>query len=144
MKKVISSLCFLCACAAALGQNYHAVQGSSYAGSLGIANNPSSMLSTPYHWDLTLAGAQFKSSTNIITIHDFSLLSPSKKSSYSINEGDFERKARVSFNVNLLNARIGLDRRTTIGFGLNVRGIGRVRSDPFNFDDSIKNVRDFF
>jgi uncharacterized protein DUF5723 len=46
--------------------------------------------------------------------------------------------------VNLLNTRIALDRKTVIGFGLNVRGIGRVRADPFNFDDSIKNVRDFF
>ena len=102
------------------------------------------MLSTPYSWDLTLAGAQFKSSTNIITIHDFSLLSPSKNSSYSINQGDFERKGRTSFNLNLLNARIALDRKTAIGFGINVRGLGRIRTDPFNYHDSIVSVRDFF
>ncbi len=144
MKKSIASGLFLSVFFSAAAQNYHAVQGSSYAGSLGIMNNPSSMLSTPYSWDLTLAGAQFKSSTNIITIHDFSLLSPSKKSSYSINQGDFERKGRTSFNVNLLNGRIALDRRTAIGFGINIRGIGRVRTDPFNFHDSITSVRDFF
>ena len=102
------------------------------------------MLSTPYSWDLTLAGAQFKASTNIITIHDFSLLSPSKNSTYSINPGDFERKGRTSFNVNLLNARIALDRKTAIGFGINIRGLGRIRTDPFNFHDSIGSVRDFF
>jgi hypothetical protein len=144
MKKIIASSLFLIVLSSVTAQNYHAVQGSSYAGSLGIMNNPASMLNTPYTWDLTLAGAQFKSSTNIITIHDFSLLSPSKNSSYSINPGDFERKARTSFNLNLLNGRFALDRRTAIGFGINIRGLGRIRTDPFNFHDSITNVRDFF
>jgi hypothetical protein len=125
-------------------QNYHAVQGSSYAGSLGIGNNPSSILSTPYSWDLTLIGTQFKASTNIITIHDFSLLSPSKNSTYSINQGDFERKARTSFNLNLLNGRIALNRTTAIGFGVNVRAYGRIRTEPFNYNDSLFGVRDFF
>jgi hypothetical protein len=145
MKKVIAgAICILVLLSFSEGQNYHAVQGSSYAGSLGIANNPSTMLSTPYGWDLTLAGLQFKASTNIITIHDFSLLSPSKKSTWSMNEGDFERKARTSFNVNLLNARIALDRRTAIGFGVNVRGYGRIRTEPYNFDDSVTDIRGFF
>lgn len=144
MKKCIASCHFLIVLFSAVAQNYHAVQGSSYAGSLGMMNNPASMLSTPYSWDLTLAGAQFKAWTNIITIHDFSLLSPSKKSSYSINQGDFERKGRTSFNFNLLNGRIAINRKTAIGFGVNIRGIGRVRTDPFNFHDSLVNVRDFF
>src|SRR3984893_7738009 len=78
-----------------VAQNYHAVQGSSYAGSLGIANNPSSMLSTPFRWDVTLAGAQFKASTNVLTIYKFSLLSPSKQSQYAINQGDYKRKAKI-------------------------------------------------
>jgi hypothetical protein len=145
MQKLIASSIFsLCVFLPAAAQNYHAVQGSSYAGSLGIANNPSSMLSTPYGWDVTLAGAQFKSSTNIITIHDFSLLSPSKKSTYSINEGDFPRKGRVNFNINLLNTRIALNRKTAIGFGINLRTHGRVTTDAYNYNDSITEVRDFF
>ncbi|HYJ38984.1 MAG TPA: hypothetical protein VEV87_10220, partial [Chitinophagaceae bacterium] len=145
MKKVIASgISLLSLFFPAAAQNYHAVQGSSYAGSLGIANNPASMLSTPFGWDLTLAGAQFKSSTNIITIHDFSLLSPSKNSSYSINPGDFERMARVNANLNLLNARIALDRKTAIGFGVNVRSHGRIKTNPFNYNDSISSVREFF
>src|SRR2546421_1007458 len=125
-------------------QDYHAVQGSSYAGSLGIANNPSSMLSTPFQWDLTLLGVQFKSSTNILTVHNFSILSPSKKSQYSINEGDFKRKARMSFNLNLFNARITLNRRQAIGFGVNLRAYARIKTDVYNYNDSIGNVRDFF
>ncbi len=145
MKRLfVTGIFVLGACFANYAQNYHAVQGSSYAGSLGTANNPSSILSTPYSWDLTLAGAQFKATTNIITIQDFSLLSPSKKSTYSINNGDFERKARANFNFNLLNARIALNRKNAIGFGLNIRGHGRIRTDPYNFSDTISDLRDFF
>src|SRR5689334_19596034 len=95
-KKIVSAgVVFLGIFFPVAAQNYHAINGSSYAGSLGIANNPASVLSTPYSWDLTLGGLQVTNSTNIITIHNFSLLSPSKSSSYSINEGDFERKERT-------------------------------------------------
>ena len=52
-------------------QNYHAVQGSPYAGSLGIANNPASMLSNPINWDVTLIGTQLKGTTNIFTIYNY-------------------------------------------------------------------------
>src|SRR6478672_1105362 len=145
MKKIIvSAILLMGVFYPVAAQNYHAIHGSSYAGSLGIGNNPSSILSTPYNWDLTLVGLQATNSTNIITIHDFSLLSPSKNSSYSINQGDFERKGRTSANLNLLNARIGLNRRTSIGFGVNLRAFGRVRAEPFNYNDSLSSVRDFF
>ncbi|MBC7423753.1 MAG: hypothetical protein H7334_09900, partial [Ferruginibacter sp.] len=34
-------------------QNYHAINGSSYAGSLGVGNNPASIVHVPYAWDVT-------------------------------------------------------------------------------------------
>ena len=141
---IVSAILFLGIFFPVAAQNYHAIHGSSYAGSLGMGNNPSSILSTPYSWDLTLAGLQVTNTTNIITIHDFSLLSPSKNSSYSINQGDFARNGRTSANLNLLNARIALDRRTSIGFGVNIRALGRVRTEPFNYNDTLGSVRDFF
>lgn len=127
-----------------IGQNYHAVNGSPFAGSLGILNNPASMLNTPIKWDVTLVGVQLKSATNIFTIHDYSLLSNPAKSKYSINAGEFERKARLSFNTNLLNTRITLDRRHAIGFGVNLRSFVKARSSAYNYNDSILGVRDFF
>lgn len=127
-----------------IGQNYHAVNGSPFAGSLGMLNNPSSMLNTPIKWDVTLIGVQLKSATNIFTIHDYSLLSNPAKSSYSINRGEFERKARLSSNVNLLNTRITLDRRHAIGFGVNLRSYVNAKSSSYNYTDSIKGARDFF
>src|SRR5215203_4720632 len=87
-------------------QNYHAVQGSPYAGSLGMLNNPASMVNTPIKWDVTLIGTQLKGTTNIFTIYNYSLLSSPANSQYGINEGYFSRKGAISANTNLLNARI--------------------------------------
>ncbi len=141
--KYLFCICMLIAMYPAAAQNYHAVQGSSYAGGLGIANNPSSMQATPYRWDLSLIGAQFKASTNIFTVYNFSVLSPSPNSLYSINGGDFGRKGKMSYNLNILNGRIALSRKESIGFGVNFRGYAKVKTDPYNYIDTINGIRDF-
>ncbi len=125
-------------------QNYHALNGSSYAGSLGVHNNPASIVNTPYKWDLALFGAQLKSSTNIVTIYDYSLLSNPQKSVYKLNEGSYERYGKLSFNFNLLNARIALGRRQAIAFGANVKSYTNVTTSPFNYIDTMKVSGDFF
>lgn len=124
-------------------QNYHAVQGSPYAGSLGMANNPATMLNTPISWDVNLIGFQLKSVTNVFTIHNYSLLSNPANSEYEVNRGDFARKAQLSFNTNFLNTRINLNRRQAIGFGVNIRGILNAKTSAYNYHDSITGARDF-
>ena len=142
--RLVFAVILLFAALAGTAQNYHAVQGSFYAGSLGIANNPASMLSNPYKWDVTVFGQQLKSITNIITVHDYSLLGNPAKSSYSLDSGEFARKGLISFNTNLFNTRITLDRRQSIGFGMNVRGLTRIKSSEYKFLDTIGGSADFF
>ncbi len=142
--RLVFAVILLFAALAGTAQNYHAVQGSSYAGSLGIANNPASMLNTPYKWDVTIFGQHLKSTTNIITIHDYSLLGNPAKSSYSIDSGEFARRGLVVFNTNLFNTRITLDRKQAIGFGINLRGYTRIKSSEYKFLDTIKGAPDFF
>lgn len=141
--RFLVAIILLCPALTGTAQNYHAVQGSFYAGSLGIANNPASMLNTPYKWDITLFGTQLKSTTNILTIHDYSLLSNPAKSAYSLDSGEFARRGLLGFNTNLFNTRITLDRRQAIGFGVNLRGFTRIKSSPYNFIDTIINTADF-
>lgn len=136
----IISLFIAVNCAA---QNYHAVQGSPYAGSLGIANNPATMLNTPITWDVNLIGFQLKSATNVFTIHNYSLLSNPANSQYEVNPGDFARKSHLSFNTNFFNTRINLDRKQAIGFGVNIRGILNAKASAYNYVDSIGGARDF-
>src|SRR5947209_5512661 len=125
-------------------QNYYGIQGSSYAGSLGIGNNPASIVNTPYNWDVDLFSFQVKNATNGITIHNYSLLSNASKSQYSFNQGDYRRYAYADFNVNLLNARFSINRKQAFGFGVNLRGYSQLSTGPFNFVDSLKNTGDFF
>jgi hypothetical protein len=128
----------------ATAQNYHAVQGSNYAGSLGVGNNPASILNTPFPWDITVFGVQEKHTTNAIGIYKYSLLSSPAKSEYLFTGGNYSRFARENFNVNLVNARFALNRQTAIAFGMNIRGYTRLKTSPYNFIDSLHNTREFY
>ena len=125
-------------------QNYYALQGSNYAGSLGNGNNPASIVNTPYKWDVTILGVQQKNATNSVIIRNWSLFSNPGKSQYSIREGDFRRYAYEDLNVNLLNTRIALNRKQAIGFGLNLRSYTQASTSRINFVDTLTSTRDFF
>src|SRR5687767_7742207 len=124
-------------------QNYYAIQGSNYAGSLGIGNNPASIVNTPYKWDLDILSLQVKNATNGIVIHKYSLFGNPQNSQYSFREGDNRRFADADFNINLLNGRVALNRRQAIGFGVNLRSYAHISTGPVNFIDTLKTTRDF-
>ncbi len=124
-------------------QNFHAIQGSPYAGSIGVHNNPSSIVSTPYKWDLTIIGAQTKGSTNILNVRNYSLLSKPSESEYFFTPGTFKRDAIANANINLLNARIAINRQQVIAFGANLRNYGTIRTSEYSFYDTLDKVGDF-
>ncbi|MEO5591739.1 MAG: hypothetical protein ABIR15_09560 [Chitinophagaceae bacterium] len=124
-------------------QNYHAIQGSSYAGALGVHNNPASIVNTPFKWDVVLFGAQVKSSTNAFSIHNYSLLSSPANSLYRVDKGQYKRKANMDVNLNLLNARIALNRKSSLAFGANIRSYTNLKTSDYNFIDTLDNVSNF-
>src|SRR5882724_7944396 len=125
-------------------QNYHAIEGSPFAGSLGVANNPASILMAPWRWDVTAFSFQVKGSTNAVTISNYSLLSRADSSRYAFNNGISARYINFNFNLHLLNARIALDKRHSIAFGANLRGYAIARTKRFNYDDTLQSINDFF
>lgn len=125
---------------AAPAQNYHAMQGSSYAGSLGVGNNPAAIVNTPYAWDVNLISTQLKYTTNALTVYEYSLLSSPVNSQYQFDRGNYQRWADFTFNTNLLNARIALDRGQSIAFGMNVRGYGSIKTSDYNYIDTVKTL----
>ena len=127
-----------------IAQNYQAIQGSSYAGSLGVHDNPATIVNTPFKWDVTLFGAQVKSSTNAFTIHDYSILSSPAKSRYEVNSGEYSRYAKLNANINLFNARIAFGRRKAIAFGVNFKSYSNLSTSNYNYSDTVKNTGDFF
>ena len=125
-------------------QDYHAIEGSPFAGSMGVANNPASILSTPYPWDITVLSLQLKNSTNVLTITNFSLINPSDSSKYFFTEGNHTRYFNFNFNLHLLNARIALNRRQAVAFGANLKSYGIGSSSRFNYLDTLHNPNQFF
>ncbi len=128
----------------AAAQNYHAVNGSPYAGSLGVHNNPASILMAPDNWDITLLGAQGKITTNIFTIYNYSYLSNPYRSQYKVDDGGYKRFGYTSANLNILNARIAIGKKSAIAFGANLKSYANIKSSSYNFIDTLKSTGDFF
>jgi hypothetical protein len=129
-------------------QDYQGIVGSPYAGSLGVANNPASILSTPFSWDITLFSTQLKNTTNAITVLNMSYLSPFPGPKHSVkynwDNGYMPRYGAVNSNLHLLNARLALGHKQAIAFGVNVKSYGAVRMSPFDYNDTIGNFNQFF
>lgn len=125
-------------------QNYQAIHGSSYAGSLGPSNNPSSIVHVPYSWDVTPFAVQAKQSTNAIIVKNFSLLSgPKNALVYGVN-GTEKRYAYTNQNIRLLNTRIRVNPKAAIAFGANIRSYSFLKTDKYSWQDTIQNARGFF
>jgi len=126
------------------GQNYTALNGSSYTGSLSVHQNPASIVNVPFKWDLTLFGFQDKHYTNIIDIVDYSLISNPAKSGYIVRGGEYKRDGILNANLNLLNTRMALNKNSGIAFGVNFRFNGQVNTSRYQYVDTIKRFGEFF
>ena len=124
-------------------QNYQAINGSSYAGSLAPANNPASIVHVPYAWDITPLSVQLKHSTNAIKINNFSLLSSPNNMEVVSQNGVEKRFVLANQDIRLLNARINLNANAAIAFGTNFRNYLSATSGSSNWQDSISSLADF-
>ena len=135
---------FVLWCNFSMAQNYQATHGSVYAGSLGVANNPASMVHVPFAWDVTPFSVQAKQSTNAYTIKKYSLLSsPNNVALESVN-GTKKRFVFANQDIHLLNTRIRLNARSAIAFGANVRSYMYASTSKNNYQDSAYSLADFF
>src|SRR5580704_4692853 len=144
MKKFI---CFLFPClffyVSVSAQGYMAVHGSSYAGSLGVGNNPASISGAFYTWDIDLISLQGATSSNAYTVNDYSLLTSVKNTTSSANDGNFKRYADLDFNLNLFNARISINRWQAIAFGINLRANGSAKASTYTYNDTLQSMNQF-
>ena len=129
-----------------MAQNYQAIHGSSYAGSMGVGYNPASIVHVPYAWDITPFSLQLKQSTNAFKIKDLSLLSfLSIPDSIAIAAKNGIKKRFIAGNqdVRIFNTRISLSTKTAIAFGINIRNYFSAVSSKTNAPDTLLTVRDF-
>lgn len=126
-----------------LAQNYQAIHGSPYAGSLAVGNNPASIVHVPYAWDITPLSVQFKQTTNAVQIDKFSYLSSPANAEVSPSKGAKKRFVFANQDIRLLNTRINLSSKTAIAFGANIRNYGYAKVSGTNWQDTIISLRDF-
>ena len=145
MKLVVTGvfLTLICTCKG-FAQGYQAINGSPYAGAMGAANNPASILGTPYPWDITLFSVQLKNTTNAITFSDLSYISHGDTVGYKWKTGFLKRYAAFNYNVHLLNVRFNIGRNQAVSFGANLRGYGFARTSNVNYNDTLQDMNQFF
>jgi hypothetical protein len=126
-----------------MAQNYQAINGSSYAGSLSAQNNPASIVQVPFAWDITPFAVQTKEATNAFIINNYSLLSPSSKAKLVGENGASKRFAFTNQNIRLFNTRINLNNVSAIAFGANIRSYVYATTSQVNWQDTTQRLQDF-
>ena len=126
-----------------IAQNYQALNGSPYAGSLAPGSNPSSIVQVPYSWDITLVAFQLKQSSNAFKINNFSLLSSPKNVEIKAVNGIKKRFVFANQDIHLLNARFSLSSKTAIAFGANLRNYVYGTTSKTNWQDTSYSLADF-
>ena len=124
-------------------QNYQAIHGSSYAGSLGAASNPASIVHVPYAWDITPLSIQVKQATNAYKIEKYSLLSSPATAEASPLPNVKKRFVFANQDIHLLNTRVNLNSKAAIAFGLNIRSYLFGTTGTSNWQDSVFTMYDF-
>lgn len=141
MKQIALAAVFLCMFMIPQAQNYQAIHGSPYAGSLGIYNNPATGVHSHYNWDVTLLSTQIKSSTNAFSSTKPILSLP--QASVYLSNGNTSRYEHTNQDVHLLNTRFKINRRSAIAFGLNGRSYVHAKAKDFKFIDTISSFNSF-
>lgn len=142
-KNILLVVCCLLLYYYGRSQNYHAIHGSVYAGSLATAANPAAIAFVPYAWDVTPFSLQFKQSSNAYIVKGFSFLSPSASATVENTFGIKKRYFFASQDLRLLNARINLNATSAIAFGANIRSYVYGFSGKSNYQDTTYSLSDF-
>lgn len=124
-------------------QNYQAIHGSSYAGSLGVTNNPASIVHVPYSWDLTLFSIQARHSSNAVVISNLSLLKPSSDARIDAVQGSNKYFLMANQDARMLNGRVRLNDESAIAFGAAIRSGQSFNTGMVSWRDTISSVRRF-
>ncbi|MBK5271448.1 MAG: hypothetical protein JJE22_10585, partial [Bacteroidia bacterium] len=124
-------------------QDYRAINGSSYTGSLSAANNPASIVHVPSAWEITPMAIQFKESTNSLIIDSLSFVSNWKNVNVKLKNGTFKHFLMVNQDLRLFNTRIRLNSNSAIAFGISGRSYLSAKTSRLNGQDTIGSLREF-
>ncbi len=143
-RKLLALCIFLTSFFIISGQDYRAMHGSAYGGSLTVANNPASIVHVPIIWDFTPLAFQFKHSTNAFTINNSSFLSlDNKDTEIRLNNGKYKSFAMANQDIRLLNTSIRVGNTAAIAFGASMRSYISANTSSLLFQDTVVKIRGF-
>jgi len=119
-------------------QGYQAINGSPYAGSTGIFNNPAASIQSAYKWDLTLFSTQVKLSTNSLYLKNFTL-SKNDSASLTLKDGFASRYIHSNIDLSLFNFLYKIDNNKAFTVGFRGRTYNHMKTQAFNYVDSTVN-----
>ncbi len=126
-----------------IAQNYQAINGSQFAGSLAPSNNPAAIAHVPYAWDITPFAAQVKQSTNAFKINNYSFLSSPQNIKIVAENGIKKRFVFTNQDIRLLNARFTLNSTSAIAFGASIRSFTYAKASNSNWQDTAYSLADY-
>ena len=138
---------FLCFCYLQTGaQNYHATNGSAYAGAVGIFNNPASGVNSVYKWDLNLFSFQTTITTNNIILSKNISNPNSLTGSTKINfkEGSNSYYGHQNLDLNLFNFTYKIDEKHAFGIGFRGRMYNHLKTSSIFASDTLTSGYSFF
>jgi hypothetical protein len=133
-------------CLIANAQNYHATNGSAYAGSAALLNNPAASVNSLYKWDLNLFSIQTTFTTNNILItKDTSKLNYlTGTTKVNFKSGSNSYYAHQNLDINLFNFMFKIDEKHALGIGFRGRMYNHFKTSPLFMSDTLSSGYSFF
>jgi len=119
------------------------LSGSSYAGSLGVHQNPASSLSSKDTFDITIASFQLNNYSNLLKFGYAPLLKKNPTLTLEPSVGDYKRSLNTNLRVNLLNTKYKFNEKNAAGFGINLRSVTNIYTGHYNLTDSVADLFEF-
>lgn len=124
-------------------QQYHATNGSPYAGAMSILNNPASSVNNLHKWDLNLFSFQTTVSTNHFLLEGFSYKNPGN-TSFKVEDGVHGYFGHQSTDFNLMHFQYQITPKSAITVGFRGRLYDHYKATPFAFSDTMTTTYSFF
>ncbi|MFY8128716.1 MAG: hypothetical protein ACOVMM_10085 [Chitinophagaceae bacterium] len=114
-----------------LAQNYHAVNGSPYAGISNTYYNPATSVNSFYKWDVSLFGAQHALTNNLFTLSNFSAANPNANiadTQFAITPFTKTRSLHSVTDGQLLSFRVKLGDKRAMGVSFRMKNMMHITS----------------
>ena len=127
-------LFWLFSCQFSWGQSYHAMNGSSYTGSISRFNNPASPILGAYAWEVSPLSFQVSLTSNSLYLDT---------SSFRVRGGLMKHFVHGNTDISILNGMFKIGSKWAFSGGIRARSYNHYRTQPVNIEDTTTSLFSF-